>query len=130
MQPSANNETAFLRIGFRSPENEGSLTSIELFGVPGKSSTAGKVNINQQIQHFFDDLIARVIFRKARLIPECEFQYLKIWLYDTETKDAARGYQIPRLDENDLKIISNAPSSKLEVIYVLDNQLRGREYER
>lgn len=129
MPHSSKNETVFLRIGFRSPEKEGSLTSIELFGVPGKSSTTGQVDINKQIQHFFDDLIARPIFRKARLLPECDFQYLKIWLYDTEIKDDERGYQIPQLDERDLQITSNVTSSKLEVIYVLDNQLTGREYE-
>ena len=130
MPPSYNNETVFLRIGFRSPENDGSLTSIELFGVPGKTSTTGKVDSSETIKRFFDDLIARAIFRKARLIPGCDFQYLKIWLYDTETKDDERGYQIPQLDEGDLEINSNVPSSKLEFIYVLDNQLTGREYER
>ena len=130
MVSSSNNETVFLRIGFRSLEKEGSLTSIELFGVPGKGSTTGQVDINQQIQHFFDNLIARPIFRKARLIPECHFQSLKIWLYDTETKDDERGYQIPPIDERDLEITSHVSSSKLEVIYVLDNHLTGREYER
>jgi hypothetical protein len=130
MPSSDKNETLFLRIGFRSPEKEGSLTSIELFGVPGKVSRNGQVEISDQIQKFFDDLIARVIFRQARFLPECDFQYLKIWLYSTETKDHERGYQIPQLDQHDLKIFSNVPSSKLEVIYVLDNQLTGREYEQ
>jgi hypothetical protein len=129
MPSSSNNENVFLRIGFRSPEKEGSLTSIELFGVPGKNSTTGQVDSSEKIKRFFDDLIARVIFRKARLMPECDFEYLKIWLYDTETKDAERGYQIPQIDERDLEITSNVPSSKLELIYVLDNQLTGTEYE-
>lgn len=130
MPRSYNNETVFLRIGFRSSEPEGRLTNIELFGVPGKTSTTGQVDSSEKIKHFFDDLIARTIFRKARLIPECDFQYLKIWLYDTETTDAERGYQIPQIDERDLEITSNVPSSKLEFIYVLDSQLTGREYER
>lgn len=129
MPSSSNNETVFLRIGFRSPEQDGSLTTIELFGVPGKTSSTGQVDSSAQIKRFFDDLIARVIFRRARLIPECDFEYLKIWLYDTETKDAERGYQIPQIDERDLEITSNVPSSKLELIYVLDNQLTGTEYE-
>jgi hypothetical protein len=130
MQSSSNNENVFLRIGFRSPEKEGSLTSIELFGIPGKTSTTDQVDSSEKIKRFFDDLIARAIFRKARLMPECDFEYLKIWLYDTETKDAERGYQIPQIDKSDLEIPSNVPSSKLELIYVLDNQLTGREYER
>ncbi|TAD93321.1 MAG: hypothetical protein EAZ78_15465 [Oscillatoriales cyanobacterium] len=104
MPSSSNNETVFLRIGFRSPEQDGSLTTIELFGVPGKTLSTGQVDSSAQIKRFFDDLIARVIFRRARLIPECDFEYLKIWLYDTETKDAERGYQIPQIDERDLEI--------------------------
>ncbi len=130
MPHSSNNETVFLRIGFRSPEKEGSLTSIELFGVPGKASSSSQVEVSNQIQKFFDDLIARVIFRQSRMIPQCNFEYLKIWLYDTKTKDAERGYQIPKIDQHDLEIASNVPSSKLEFIYVLDNKLTGREYER
>lgn len=129
MPSSYNNETLFLRIGFRSPEKEGSLTSIELFGVPGKVSRNGQVEISDQIQKFFDDLIARVIFRQARLLSNCNFEYLKIWLYSTEKKQQEIEYEIPKLDQDDLKIISNVTSSKLEVIYVLDNQLTGREYE-
>ncbi len=129
MPSSSNNETVFLRIGFRSPEKEGSLTSIELFGVPGKASSSSQVEVSHQIQKFFDDLIARVIFRQSRMIPQCNFEYLKIWLYDTKTKDAERGYQIPKIDQHDLEITSNVPSSKLEFIYVLDNKLTGREYE-
>ncbi|OCQ91403.1 hypothetical protein BCD67_23605 [Oscillatoriales cyanobacterium USR001] len=130
MQSSSNNETVFLKIGFRSSEQDGSLKTIELFGVPGKASTTGQLDSSEQIKRFFDDLIVRVIFRKARLIPECDFKLLKIWLYDTETKDEERGYQIPQLDQNDLEINSNVRSSKLEAIYVLDNQLTGIEYER
>lgn len=130
MPSSSNNETVFLKIGFRSCEQDGSLTTIELFGVPGKNSSTGQVDSSVQIKRFFDDLIARSIFRKARLIPECDFKYLKIWLYDTETKDAERGYQIPPIDESDLEITSNVPFSKLELIYVLDNKLTGIEDER
>ncbi len=129
MPHSSKNETVFLKIGFRSPEMEGSLTSIELFGVPGKISNTGKIDSSEKIKRFFDDLIARAIFKKARFIPDCDFQYLKIWLYDTETEDNERGYQIPQIDEHDLEINSSIPSSKLETIYVLDNQLTGREYE-
>jgi hypothetical protein len=130
MPSSSNNETVFLRIGFRSPEQDGSLTTIELFGVPGKTSSTGQVDSSVQIKRFFDDLIARVIFRRARLMPECDFKSLQIWLYDTETKDEQRGYQIPQLDQNDLVINSNVRSSKLEAIYILDNKLTGIEYER
>jgi len=128
MTRSSKNEV-FLRIGFRSPEEEGSLTTIELFGVPGKASITGELAVSRETQQFFDDLIARVIFRRARLIANCDFKSLKIWLYDTEKEDSEIGYQIPQLDQHDLEISSNIPSSKLEFIYVLDNQLEGKEYE-
>lgn len=130
MPSYANNENPFLTIGFRSTDNQGTLKSIELIGVPGDTLPNGKVKIAPRIQSFFDDLIARVIFFQSRSIPECDFEYLKIWLYDTETEDSDRGYKMPQLDERDLVIESNVPSSKLELIYVLDNQLTGREYDR
>jgi hypothetical protein len=130
MSDSSNNKNIFLRIGFESSSNQGTLKKIELFGVPGKSSANNQIVISPSIRSFFDDLIARVIFRKARLVRECDFQALKIWLYDTEIKNPDRGYQIPPLDEQDLEITSNVSSSKLETIYVLDNQLTGREYEQ
>jgi hypothetical protein len=119
-----------LRIGFESSSDQGTLKKIELFGVPGKSSANNQLAISPNIRSFFDDLIARVIFRKACLVRECDFQSLKIWLYDTQTKNRDRGYQIPSLDEHDLEIASNVSSSKLEKIYVLDNQLTEKEYEQ
>lgn len=118
----------FLTIGFRSPE-KGRLNSIEIIGIPGKTDSTGQAVISKTIRTFFDDLIARVIFRQSRMIPECNFEYLKILLYDTKTPNSERGYQIPQIDERDLEIQSNVPSSKLEFIYVLDNQLEGQEYE-
>lgn len=129
MSYSANNNNIFLTIGFRSPDQQGSLNSIEIIGVPGKTDSTGQAIISKKIRALFDDLIARVVFRQSRMMPECDFEYLKIWLYDTETQDAERGYQIPQIDERDLEIKSNVPSSKLESIYVLDNQLEGQEYE-
>lgn len=129
MSYSANNNNIFLTIGFRSAEQQGSLNSIEIIGVPGKTDSTGQAVISKQIRTFFDDLIARVIFRQSRMMPECDLEYLKIWLYATDTPDSERGYQIPQIDERDLEITSDVPYSKLEFIYVLDNQLEGQEYE-
>lgn len=130
MSDSSSNKNVFLRIGFESSSDQGTLKQIELFGVPGKTSANNQVVISPNVRVFFDDLIARVIFRKARLICECDFQFLKIWLYDTQTENRDRGYQIPSLDEQDLEITSNVLSSKLDTIYVLDNQLMGAEYKQ
>jgi hypothetical protein len=47
-----------------------------------------------------------------------------------QTKNRDRGYSIPSLDEHDLEITSNVSSSKLEKIYVLDDQLTGTEYKQ
>jgi hypothetical protein len=125
-------EKIFLEIGFRSPEREGSLRTIELFGVPGKKLPNGQCVVTPQIQRFFDDLIVRKIFRQSRQLRDCNFEYLKIWIYDdTETRNDKRGYSIPSLDSRDLKIRSNNHLSKLEKIYVLDNDLKDeREYKR
>ncbi|GET38493.1 hypothetical protein [Microseira wollei] len=125
-----NAERVFLEIGFRSPEREGSLRSIELLGLPGQKLKNNECVVSEKVQQFFDDLIVRKIFRQSRRIPDCNFEYIKIWLYDTEIGDAERGYAVPKIDKGDLKISSNVLSSKLERIYVLDNELTGREYDR
>jgi hypothetical protein len=122
-------EKIFLHIDFRSSESNGILNTIEIFGLPGEKLNNGQCVISEKVQRFFDDLIVRKIFRQSRRIPDCNFEYIKIWLYDTEIGDAERGYAVPKIDKSDLEIKSNVFSSKLERIYVLDNQLQGREYE-
>jgi hypothetical protein len=129
MRNRNNAERVFLEIGFRSPEREGCLRSIELLGLPGQKLKNGECVVSDKVQQFFDDLIVRKIFRQSRRIPDCNFEYIKIWLYDTEIGDAERGYAVPKIDKGDLAIRSNVFSSKLERIYVLDNKLQGREYE-
>lgn len=122
-------EKIFLHINFRSSESNGILNTIEIFGLPGEKLNNGQCVVSEKVQRFFDDLIVRKIFRQSRRIPDCNFEYIKIWLYDTEIGDAERGYAVPKIDKGDLEIRSNVFSSKLERIYVLDNKLQGREYE-
>ncbi len=124
------NNDLFLKLGLRSPEPDAILHSIEIFGIPGSYTKAGEPTITPKTRKFFDDLIARTIFREARRLPDCDFEYLKIWLYDTETPDAERGYDVPQLDNRDLEIRSNQVSSQLQFIYVLDNALTGNEYQQ
>ncbi|WP_445245356.1 hypothetical protein [Microcoleus sp. OTE_8_concoct_300] len=130
MRNPNNAERVFLEIGFRSPEGEGSLRSIELLGLPGQKLKNGECVVSEKVQRFFDDLIVRKIFRESRRISDCKFQYIKIWLYDTNISDSERGYAVPKIDKGDLEIRSNVLSSKLERIYVLDNELTGREYDQ
>lgn len=125
-----NNNDVFLTIDLRSPDPDDILHSIEICGIPGTATSAGQLTFDPKIQQFFDDLIARVIFSQARRMPDCDFESLKIWLYDTEMPPEKRGYQVPQLDERDFLIESKLVSSKLEFIYVLDNLLKGPEYRQ
>ncbi|OZH53300.1 hypothetical protein AFK68_18540 [Hydrocoleum sp. CS-953] len=120
-------EKIYLEIGFRSPETDGNLKTIELLGVPGQRLNNGECVVSNKTKSFFDKLIVRELFRQSRLLPNCNFEYLKIWLYDTEIGNNERGYSVPTIDEGDLEISCNVPGSKLERIYVLDNELTGQE---
>ncbi|NES01655.1 MAG: hypothetical protein F6K22_01715 [Okeania sp. SIO2F4] len=122
-------EKIYLEIGFRSPETYGNLKTIELLGVPGERLNNGECVVGNKTKNFFDTLIVRELFRQSRFLPNCNFEYLKIWLYDTEIGNNERGYSVPTLDRGDLEIESNIPDSKLERIYVLDNELTGQEYQ-
>ena len=130
MSRKAEPEDIYLEIGFRSPEPDGSLRTIELFGVPGQQLRSGECTVTKKTQQFFNDLIISKIFRESRRLHNCDFQQLKIWLYDTEARNSESGYQLPTIDNRDLEIRSNVSASKLEIIYVLDNELTGQEYER
>lgn len=121
-------KNVFIEIGFRSSEEGGGIETIELLGVPGKRTNDGQYTVDRKVQLFFDDLIVKKLFYDSRKLLNCNFEHLKIWLYDTDTKDEERGYKIPKIDKNDLSIRSDTKSSKLERIYVLDNELTEREY--
>lgn len=130
MQRHPEMDKIYLEIGFRSPYPNDNLTTIELFGVPGEKRRNGESVVSEKVELFFDDLIVSKIFRESRRLPDCDFEKLKIWLYDTETRNNERGYRIPTIDNRDLEIGPTTSTSKLERIYVLDNELTGREYER
>ena len=124
------NENIFLEIGFRSSHPHG-IQIIELIGVPGEKLSNGKYGVSEEIKNFFDNLIVRRIFSQSRRLTDCNFEYLKIWLYDTDIKENERSYQVPTIEvPPDIEISSDIRYSKLEKIYVLDNELKGRELER
>ncbi|WP_414545554.1 hypothetical protein [Nostoc sp. CCY0012] len=122
-------ENIYTAVGFRSSEPDGSLKIIEVFGLPGQRNKNDKIVITSKTQSFFDNLIVRKIFRQSRSIRNCNFEKLLIWLYDTEVTNKDRGYDIPEIDERDLVIPSNVSASKLKQICILDNGLKGNEYE-
>jgi len=128
MASFSGSKKVFLQVGFRSPEKEGSLLTIEILGIPGEKLQQGDYVVTDKSKKFFDDLIVRKLFRKSRLLTDCNFEYLKIWLCDLDVDNSKRGYDIPKVDKNDLRIKSTVPSSKLEYIYVLDNGLSGNDY--
>ena len=130
MSSTPKDEKIFLHIDFRSSESNGILNTIEIFGLPGEKLNNGQCVVSEKVKGFFDDLIVRKIFRQSRRIPACDVKSIKIWLCDTSMTDAERGYAVPKIDKGDLEIRSNVLSSNLERIYVLDNELTGREYDQ
>lgn len=131
MKLNSTQKSTALEIGFRSSDPDGSLTTIDLIGVPGEISRNGELKPSEQTLKFFDDSIVKPTFSRSRRLADCKFEHLKIWLYDTETLDDERGYEVPKiLVPPDIEISSTIHSSKLEKIYVLDNELKGRELER
>lgn len=130
MPRSKQSQRIFTSIGFRSSHPDGNLRAVEIIGVPGEKNWNGECSISEKVERFFDDLIAQPIFRESRRLNDCDFSYLKIWLYATDEPEDEQGYQVPLLDEHDLEIKSNIPTSELKFIYVLDNELRGTEYRR
>lgn len=130
MPNNPESKTLFTVVGFRSPYPDGRLRTIELCGVPGQRLRNGEHVVSDKMQRFFDDLLVGKLFRLSNRLHDCDFKSLKIWLYDTETKKDEIGYEVPSLDDRDLEIRSKMHSSKLERIYVLDNELTGREYDR
>jgi len=123
-------EKVFLQIGFNSPDREGSLRTIEIIGIPGEKQENGECVVSQKAQLFFDDLVVKPLFAESRRLRDCDFRCLKIWVYHPEISDKDRGYDIPKLDKNDLRITSDISSSGLKDIYILDNRLRGEEYRQ
>jgi hypothetical protein len=123
-------EIIYTVVDFRSPYREGSLRTIKLVGVPGLRLKNAKCVVLEKTQRFFDSLLVGPLFGLSIRVRDCNFRQLKIWLYDTQTRPEERGYEVPSIDNRDLLIASTVPYSKLEAIYVLDNELTGPEYQK
>ncbi|MEG4860710.1 hypothetical protein QUB75_25170 [Microcoleus sp. K1-B6] len=129
MQHTSKNRNTFLTVTLESAHRDSNLDQIQIIGVPGQNQN-GKNILSDTVSYFFDDLIGRPIFAASRRIPNLDWQKLTIWLYPRgEDKDSLE-YQVPKVDNLDLKIKSNISESNLKFIYVLDNDLKGSEYRR
>ncbi|MGB3510651.1 MAG: hypothetical protein WBA93_15750 [Microcoleaceae cyanobacterium] len=134
-QRNSEAEIVYTSIGFNSPYREGTLRTIELVGVPGQIQKNGQCVVGAKTQRFFDELLVGKLFNLSIRQRSCNFQKLKIWLYDTNARWEEMEYQVPEVDNQDLLIGPNISSSKLKAIYVLDNRsvdtrLTGAEYQR
>jgi hypothetical protein len=128
MSHSSQSKIVFIDVAFSSSSSGGTLQNIVLIGLPVRESANGELIDSDDVTKCFDDLIVRKLFRESRSIHECNFQSLKIWLYDTRISNKERGYDVPTIDQRDLSIPSKNSSSKLKTIYVLDNELEGEIY--
>jgi hypothetical protein len=122
-------ERIYLEIGFESDIHESNLRRIELLGVPGVRLKNGESAIHEKQKTFFDDLIVKKLFYLSHKI-DCDYQYLKIWLWNNNLRREEVSYKLPSIDKNDLEIRQSKSYTKLERIYVLDNELRDAEYRR
>jgi len=131
MSDFSQSKNVFLATVFSSDSPENSLQTIEVVGVPGEKLSNGEYSVNDKVKNLLDDLVIKRIFYKSRSIRECDFQFLKIWLYETDISNSKRGYEIPKIDDQDLSIYrSQNSSSKLKLIHVLDNGLEGEEKKK
>ena len=127
MPRNTKTQNIYLSATYESSHHDSILKQIEIIGIPGKNKN-GQYILSDLMYRFFDDTIARPIFAQSRQISNRDWQKLKLWLLPTEEDDDFLEYQIPELDKRDLKIQSNIPESNLKYIYVLDDELSGKEY--
>lgn len=121
-------QNIYLSATYESSHRDSILKQIQIIGIPGKNQN-GQYVLSDLMYRFFDDTITRPIFTQSRYTPNLDWEKLKIWLLVTDEDDDSE-YQIPELDNRDLKIESNIRESNLNCIYILDDELSGNEYRR
>jgi hypothetical protein len=128
MPRTSKSQKIVLNVTLKSDHPDSKLKQMDIIGVPGQNQN-GKNILSDTVFCFLDDTIGRPIFAASRQIPNLDWQKLTIWLYPTD--EDSLEYQVPKIiDDRDLEIKSNIPESNLKLIYVLDNDLRGKEYRR
>ena len=119
-QPS---QRIYTSIVFQAPHSS---TTIEIIGIPGRETLDGQCNVNEKIERFFDDCIAKPIF-KANSRFNQDFSSFKIWLYDTEEDQDHQGYVTPDLDHS-VELSASTTTSMLKVIYILNDDISDFDY--
>ncbi|MFB2919892.1 hypothetical protein [Aerosakkonema funiforme] len=127
MPRTSKSQDIFLNVSLESSHPDSNLKQMDIIGIPGQTKK-GQYILTDAMSCFFDDTIGRPIFAASRQIPKLDWQKLTIWLYPTD--EDYLEYKVPTIDDRDLEIESNISESKLKLIYVLDNDLRGNEYRR
>lgn len=129
MSSKCDSDKVFLTASFSYPGNDKKFKKIEIIGVPGKKSANDHDVVEEEIKKLFNNLIIKTILKKSNSLHDCNFDSLKIWLYDMKESNENYGYQIPEIKESYFVMYSSLKISNLERIYVFDNELTGREQE-
>ncbi len=113
-------EEVYLQINLESQQEEDSLRTIDVFGVPSERSKSGEYEVSEQIYGFFELFVAKELFKTNRTLSQYSFESVKIWLYDTRESREAQGYTVPSADLETIRISSEVKDSELKYISVLD----------
>ncbi|MEO0769453.1 MAG: hypothetical protein AAFY72_08460 [Cyanobacteria bacterium J06649_4] len=128
MHNESSAEEVYFQTSYRSFSEAEGLNEIELLGIPGELQPNGEYIVNKEITGFFEDLIAKELFRGSRKQTHYQFESLKVWLYDTTLKTELLGDKFPSLTEKTLRIDSPIEQSELICIYVVENDFLMDEY--
>ncbi|MEL6262852.1 MAG: hypothetical protein AAFQ40_12025 [Cyanobacteria bacterium J06623_5] len=131
MKEKESNSEVYLQVDFCSSDTTQALKKIELLGIPGERSEDGGYIVNEKVNRFFEELIAKELFRESAKLNQFPVNTLKIWLYDTSILREEQDYYLPEVTAGkDLEILSPLSSSELERIFVIDKGFLDDEYER
>ncbi|MEL6604464.1 MAG: hypothetical protein AAFP20_14700 [Cyanobacteria bacterium J06614_10] len=129
MENKESNKEVYLQVDFCSSDATHSLQKIELLGIPGERSEDGGYVVNERVNRFFEELLAKELFRESIKLTQFPVNTLKIWLYDTSISEEDRDYHLPEIKGKDLEINSPLSSSELERVFVIDKGFSGKDYE-
>ena len=121
MNKGNSDDELYFQTSYRSSDETENLNIIELSGIPGERQENGEYIVNEQVNGFFEERIAKELFRSSRKLSGYQVTNLKVWLYDTSLKLETLGNQFPKLTEKTLKIESFLDQSELDCIYVLND---------
>ncbi|MEL7534589.1 MAG: hypothetical protein AAFN10_25000, partial [Bacteroidota bacterium] len=65
MKEKESNSEVYLQVDFCSSDTTQALKKIELLGIPGERSEDGGYIVNEKVNRFFEELIAKELFRES-----------------------------------------------------------------